>query len=193
MRVKVARIGKPHGIRGEVTVQLFTDEPQLRFAPGSRLSVETATPAGAAVVKGHELEVSGARWNKQVLVVGFNQVTDRNAAEALRGSQLFVEEDSSGMDDDTWYEHDLIEMDVVVADWQPQRVGRVTGLRTMPHQDLLQVTLDEDGREIDIPFVQAIVSEINEEDRTVVLTPPPGLLELGADGSDKQEGAPDAS
>lgn len=182
MKVKVARIGKPHGIRGEVTVQLFTDEPDVRFAPGARVSVEPSTDAAAAIVRGGELEVSKSRWNKNILVVGFVQVTDRNAAEALRGSELFVNGDSSDDDaDDAWYEHELLEMDVVVDDPQRRRIGTVTGLRTLPHQDLLQVTLDADDREIDVPFVQEIVAEIDVETKTVVLTPPPGLLELGAE------------
>ncbi|MDO5618293.1 ribosome maturation factor RimM [Kocuria sp.] len=183
MKVKVARIGKPHGIRGEVTVQLFTDEPQLRFAPGARLSVETASEAARAVLPSGELEVRSARWNKQILVVGFAQVTDRNTAEALRDSQLFVEGSSDTDDDadDAWYEHELLQMDVLVADPDRRVIGTVTGLRTMPHQDLLQVKLAADGREIDIPFVQEIVADIDQDQGTVLLTPPPGLLELGSE------------
>lgn len=185
MKVKVARIGKPHGIRGEVTVQLFTDEPEARFAPGARLSVDSAGAAAASVVNGGQLEVSKARWNKNILVVGFVQVTDRNAAEALRGSELFVDGDSNDDDDedDAWYEHELLDMAVVVADPTQRRIGTVTGLRTMPHQDLLQVTLETDHREVDVPFVQEIVAVIDQDARTVLLTPPPGLLELGSEQS----------
>lgn len=184
MKVKVARIGKPHGIRGEVTVQLFTDEPDLRFSPGARLSVETASQAAESVLDNGELEVTKARWNKSILVVAFAEVTDRNAAEALRGSQLFVDGDSSDDDaDDAWYEHELLEMTVVVGQPTQRRIGKVTGLRTMTHQDLLEVTLDADGRAVDIPFVQEIVAEIDEDQKTVLLTPPPGLLELGSEES----------
>lgn len=184
MQVKVARIGKPHGIRGEVTVQLFTDDPDTRFAPGARLTVQTATAEDAAVVPSGELEVSKARWNKQILVVGFTAVTDRNAAEALRGSQLFVDGESEDDGDDAWYEHELLDMEVLVPG-EGRRIGVVTGLRTMPHQDLLQVTLDADGREVDVPFVQEIVAEIDEDARTVLVTPPPGLLELGLEDPDE--------
>ncbi|KAA9395726.1 ribosome maturation factor RimM [Kocuria coralli] len=197
MKVKVARIGKPHGIRGELTVQLFTDDPELRFSPGALLSVEAASETGRAAVPGGVLEVTRARWNKQILVVGFAQVPDRNTAEALRGSQLFAEGDSGAEDDDAWYEHELLDMEVLViegdhsetdenpagfGDGHPmRRIGVISGLRTMPHQDLLEVTLDGDGREVDVPFVQEIVAEIDEETRWVLLTPPPGLLELGLD------------
>lgn len=181
MRVKVARIGKPHGIRGEVTVQLFTDDPHVRFAPGARLIIDTVSAVGAAVVPERELIVKSSRWNKHILVVSFQQVVDRNAAEALRDSQLFVEEDSTERDDDSWYEHDLLNMDVFIGRRGTERIGYVSGLLTMPHQDLVQVTLDSDRREIDIPFVQEIVTHIDEQDRCIVLNPPPGLLELGAD------------
>lgn len=194
MKVKVARIGKPHGIRGEVTVQLFTDEPDLRFAPGAVLNVEAADSVGAAGIVDGVLEVARARWNKQILVVGFTQVKDRNAAEALRGSQLFIDGDPDAHpDEDTWYEHELLEMTVLVETdtGQPtRRVGVVSGLRTMPHQDLLQVTLDDEARQIDVPFVQEIVAEIDQEAGTVLLTPPPGLLELGAPGDGQAEGSP---
>ena len=68
--VRVARIGKPHGIRGEVTVQVFTDDPDARFAPGERLVVRDGAPGLPA-----ELTVTRARWNKQILVVGFAAVS----------------------------------------------------------------------------------------------------------------------
>lgn len=185
MKVKVARIGKPHGIRGEVTVQLFTDEPELRFAPGTELLVEAASEAGAAAAPNGVLTVRSARWNKKILVVAFDQVGDRNAAEALRESQVFVDsDDADDAEDDgeAWYEHELLEMEVVVEE-TGRRIGVVTGLRTMPHQDLLEITLDADGRTVDIPFVEEIVAEVDEEAHRVLLTPPPGLLELGLDES----------
>ena len=78
--VRVARIGKPHGIRGEVTVQVFTDDPDARFAPGERLVVRDGAPGLPA-----ELTVTRARWNKQILVVGFAESLDRNVAETLPG------------------------------------------------------------------------------------------------------------
>lgn len=170
MLVQVARIGKPHGIRGEVTVQLFTDEPELRFEPGARLSADPAS-------KG-PLTVRSARWNKQILVLGFEEVPDRNRAEELRGTKLFAEaEEPGGNDDDAWYEHDLVGLRAIVDGVQ---VGEVVALQTGTAQDLLTIRA-KGGAEILVPFVEQIVPEIDVEGGTMTLTPPPGLLELSQD------------
>ncbi|MEE1620691.1 ribosome maturation factor RimM [Zafaria sp. Z1313] len=167
MRLQVARIGKPHGIRGEVTVQVMTDSPAERFVPGAVLEVEPASPA--------TLTVEGARWNKDILLIAFEEVLDRNAAEALRGAKLFVESDDEADDDpEAWYEHELVGLEVRV---DGRAVGKVAGLRTMTVQDLLVLDLG-DGEDVLVPFVEAIVPEVDVEAGFVVLTPPPGLLEL---------------
>lgn len=176
--VRLARIGKPHGIRGEVTVQLFTDDPETRFAPGSVLTAEG--PAGAPA----ELTVTRARWNKQILVVGFEESPDRNAAEALRGTQLFAAPEDRG-EDGEWYEDDLLDL-AVEADGR--RIGTVTGLTTGPAQDLLEIAVDGREEPVLVPFVEEIVPEVDEERGVVVLTPPPGLLDLNEPGADE---APD--
>lgn len=166
--VRLARIGKPHGIRGEVTVQLFTDDPETRFAPGSVLTAQG--PAGTPAA----LTVTRARWNKQILVVGFEQSPDRNAAEALRGTQLFAAPDAAE-EDDQWYEDDLLDLAVEV---DGQRIGTVSGLITGPAQDLLELTLQDGQEPVLVPFVEQIVPEVDTERGVVVLTPPPGLLQL---------------
>jgi 16S rRNA processing protein RimM len=176
----VARIGKPHGIRGEVTVQLFTDDPASRFAPGEVLAAEPAANG--------PLTVRSARWNKQILVVGFEEVPDRNRAEELRGTQLFFEpSEESAPDSDPdaeegWYEHDLVGLSAVV---DGRAVGEVVELVTGAAQDLLVVRLGS-GSEAMIPFVDQIVPEIDPEAGTVTLTPPPGLLDL-ADPATKDD------
>ena len=82
MQVQVARIGKPHGIRGEVTVQLFTDAPEERFAPGATLDIEDfdANSLVGAIAPAGVLTVAGSRWNKKILVVGFDATDDAVAA-----------------------------------------------------------------------------------------------------------------
>lgn len=173
MRLQVARIGKPHGIRGEVTVQVMTDDPAARFEPGTVFDVE-AGPLKA-------LTVEGARWNKEILLVAFEEVADRNAAETVRGARLFVEtEDLEEDDDDSWYEHELVGLTVRVGD---TIVGKVTGLRTNAAQDLLVIE-DTDGEEVLVPFVEAIVPEVDTEAGHILLTPPDGLFTLnrGDDG-----------
>jgi 16S rRNA processing protein RimM len=177
MDVLVARIGKPHGIKGEVTVQLFTDAPEDRFDAGETFRVE-----GAAVA---ELTVAKARWNKDILIVGFEQVADRNQAETLRGAQLFI--DTAGAvdeDDDAWYEHELVGLDARV---DGVSVGKVTALRTMAVQDLLVVEL-ADGHEAFVPFVGSIVPEVNPDEGFIAIVPPAGLFDLNTPGSNQ---APD--
>lgn len=191
MKVQVARIGKPHGIRGEVTVQLFTDDPEGRCAPGAVLQLEAATDQAARLAPGGVLRVRSARWNKSVLVLGFDSVADRNAAELLRESRLWVESQEDDEDDDAWYEHELLDLAVVLRAEQeqaqrqgrePAAIGRVTGLRTMPAQDLLEIELPG-GAEAMVPFVEQIVLEVDPEAGRVVIDPPAGLLDLGAPGA----------
>lgn len=167
MRLQVARIGKPHGIRGEVTVQVMTDAPEERFVPGQVLDVE---PESAG-----PLTVARARWNKEILLLGFEEVKDRNGAEALRGSQLFVATDEEEpVDDDAWYAHELVGLAAVV---EGQAIGTVSGLRRGDAQDLLEIELTGGG-DVLVPFVEEIVPEVDLEAEQVILTPPAGLLEL---------------
>ncbi|WP_051427351.1 ribosome maturation factor RimM [Arthrobacter sp. H20] len=174
MEVQVARIGKPHGIRGEVTVQLFTDAPEDRFEAGSIFRAEPASLG--------QLEVSGARWNKDILILGFDGFADRNAAETLRGAKLFIDTDEAeDDDDDAWYEHELVGLEVRVGD---DVVGKVSGLRTLEVQDLLMVETSA-GHETLVPFVTEIVPEVNVAGGYVLLTPPVGLFELNLPGSNQ--------
>jgi 16S rRNA processing protein RimM len=170
MQLQVARIGKPHGIRGEVTVQVLTDAPGDRFVPGTEFVVE---PASAG-----PLTVSSARWNKDILLLGFDEIATRNEAETLRGAKLFIETEELDEDDDEgWYEHELVGLEARVGS---QVVGKVAALNTMPVQDLLVVTTPA-GEEVLIPFVEQIVPEVNIGEGFVLLTPPDGLFELNSD------------
>ena len=182
MQLQVARIGKPHGIRGEVTVQVLTDAPEDRFIPGTQFLVE---PASVGM-----LTVDSARWNKDILLLGFEEVADRNGAEELRGAKLFIDTDTVDAEDDDegWYEHELVGLDVRVGD---AVVGKVSGLRTLPVQDLIVVEAP-DGSEILIPFVEEIVPEVNVGGKYILVTPPPGLFEINVDESDDTPGAGDA-
>ncbi|NUL48762.1 ribosome maturation factor RimM [Cellulosimicrobium funkei] len=176
--VRVARIGKPHGIHGEVTVQVFTDEPGERFSPGAVLQ---GRRGGQGAGREGALTVTRARWNKDILLLALEGVVDRNQAEVLRGTELFAEPDEAG-EDDAWYEEDLVGLVVMV---DGLKVGTVTGLVTGEVQDLLEVELDGGAGAL-VPFVEEIVPEIDPESGTITLTPPPGLLTLNdptADGS----------
>ena len=177
MQLQVARIGKPHGIRGEVTVQVLTDAPGDRFVPGTEFVVE---PASAG-----PLTVHSARWNKDILLIAFEEIETRNDAETLRGAKLFIEsEELEDNDDEGWYEHELVGLEARVGS---QVVGKVSGLNTMPVQDLL-VVKTPDGKEILIPFVEQIVPEVNVAEGYVLVTPPAGLLEINLDAAPPRPG-----
>ncbi|WP_345474285.1 ribosome maturation factor RimM [Glutamicibacter ectropisis] len=176
MRLQVARIGKPHGIRGEVTVQVLTDNPEERFTAGEELIVVDGP------VK--TLTVKNARWNKTILLLSFKEINDRNQAETLRGARLEIEVSDEPEDEsDEWYEHELLDLKVML---DGQQVGVITALRTNPAQDLL-VFEDTEGNEIYLPFVDEFVPEIDPEAGIVVITPPAGLLTLNSDDDSEKE------
>jgi len=168
--VVVARIGKPHGLRGEVTVQLHTDDPESRFAVGTVLATQ-ATP-GSGVPRA--LTIRSTRVHQGTWLLGFEDIPDRTGAESLRGTRLVAPAQASD-DDDGWYEDQLVGLSVV--DRSGTRLGEVTGLEVGPAQDLLVVRLDT-GTEAYLPFVEAIVPEVDVEGGRVVVDPPDGLLEL---------------
>jgi 16S rRNA processing protein RimM len=185
--VVIGRIGKPHGIRGEVTVELRTDEPDRRFATGA--VVHTQTPQGGEPYgpgRPTVLTVRGTRWHQSRLLVSFEEVRDRTAAEVVRGLLLAVEVDpaESPEDPDEFYDHQLVGLDVVTS--EGAQVGEVTEIVHGPAQDLLSVRAD-DGREILVPFVAQLVPEVDLDAGRVVVVDSPGLLSPAAE--DEEGGA----
>lgn len=174
--VRVARIGKPHGIRGDVTVEVFTEFPEKRFAAGRILTLQTTQK----VLDTNTLTVEKARWNKKILLLKFQEFSDRSTAELLRDSELFAPAEAVFGDDEGWYADELIGLSVHEGSIKALKIGEVINLITGAAQDLLEIRL-LDGRQVLIPFVEEIVPEINEEVGGIVITPPPGLLELNQD------------
>lgn len=179
MRIVVGRIGRPHGIRGEVVIGVRTDEPDLRFAVGATLDVRsTSDDAGPENGAGGErLTVASVRWHSGQLLVAFAGITDRTAASELTGSWLSV--DSSQLPDtgdpDEFRDYELIGLSVRTCAGDP--VGVVTDVLHYG-QDLLVVRRqDEPGGEALVPFVKAIVPEVDLRAGVVVIDPPPGLLD----------------
>ena len=167
MQVVVARIGKAHGLRGEVTVQVLTGAPDERFVPGASFATDPAS-SGPLVLR-------SARDNNGILLLGFEHTDDRSGAETLRGIKLLAEALADDGDDEEWYERDLVGLKAVTV--EGDEVGEVVALESRPAQDLLVLRL-ADGREALVPFVTAIVPEVDLEGGRVVLDPPPGLLDL---------------
>ena len=170
----VARIGKPHGLNGEVTVQLHTTDPDARLAVGAVLDTEAASGTGVP----RALSVRSTRVHNGIWLVAFEEIPDRTGAESLRGTRLVVEGPAPVADeeDDVWAEADLVGLRVV--DPQGAVLGEVAGLVVGAAQDRLVVRLP-DGRSAEVPFVEAIVPEVDVEGGRVVLDAPPGLLDLG--------------
>lgn len=166
--VAVGRIGPPHGVRGEVVVLPFTDQPEDRFAAGAVLRTE---PPDAG-----SLTVESARWQGRRLVVRFAAVADRAGAEALRGTQLLIAvADRPQLDDpDEFYDSDLIGLLAETVDGRA--LGPVRDIVHSPASDYLVVEVD--GRERLVPFVAAMVPSVDVAGGTVLIDPPDGLLEL---------------
>ena len=172
MRVIVGRIGRPHGIRGEVVIGVRTDEPDLRFTVGTTLG-SGPTPDGENPPG--QLTVASARWHSGELLVGFAGVTDRTAAGELTGSWLSVDSSQlpATVDPDEFRDHELIGLSVRTS--AGEAVGVVTDVLHYG-QDLL-VVRPPDGREHLVPFVKAIVPEVDVAAGLLVIDPPPGLLD----------------
>ena len=171
IEVVVGRVGKPHGLRGEVTVDVRTDESERRFAVGATLRAEP--PRGSASPL-RSLTVASTRWHQGVLLAGFEELPDRNAAEAVRGTVLYatIPADSSPDDPEEFYAHQLVGL--AVYDVDGTHLGEVTALTTGA-QDLLTVrTLD--GRDALVPFVAALVPEVDVPGGRLVVADRPGLV-----------------
>lgn len=170
MQLVVGRVGRPHGLRGDVTVEVRTDDPDQRFAAGSLLATEPAERG--------PLTVSASRWHSGRLLVKFAGYDDRDAAEELRDTVLAI--DSADLaplaDPAEFYDHDLIGLAVVTV--AGEHVGEVADV--LHHgQNLLVVdgAGPRRGAEILIPFVAAIVPEVDVAAGTLTIDPPPGLLD----------------
>ena len=171
MQIAVGQIARAHGIKGEVTVAVRTDDPDVRFVPGTTLATEPPDRG--------PLTVAAIRWHSGRLLVTFEGVRDRNGAEDLRGTVLVLDsaEIPAPDDPDEFYDHQLIGLSVVTA--AGDAVGEVTDV--LHHgQDLLVVRRGPGaGGETLIPFVSAIVTDVDVAGGRLVIDPPPGLLDPG--------------
>ena len=166
--VVVGRIGRPHGVRGEVTVEVRTDDPDLRFVPGAVL--RTDPPERGPIT------IAGVHWHSGTLLLRLEGVDSREAAEAVRNTELVVPvADLPEIEDpDSYYDHQLVGLTARLPD--DAVLGEVTAI-LHEAQDLLVVRRVEGG-EVLIPFVSAIVPTVDLAGGFVVVDPPEGLLDL---------------
>ena len=167
--IVVGRLGRPQGIKGELTVEVRTDDPDDRFAAGRVL--QTDPPERGPVT------VAGSRRQGKYLVVQLEGVHDRNQAELLRDTLLLLDiaELPPIEDDDEYYDTQLIGLAAQLPDGT--RLGEVTDVLHLPGGDTLVVQRPQ-GTEALIPFVRAIVPTVDLEAATITVTPPDGLLDL---------------
>jgi 16S rRNA processing protein RimM len=168
VQVTVGRIGRPHGIRGDVVVGVRTDEPELRFARGSRLDTDPEDVG--------PLTVAGSKWHSGELLVRFEGVSDRDAAAELRGTWLTVDSATIAPleDPDEFRDGDLVGLSVRTVDGT--QVGTVDDV-LHSGQDVL-VIKSADGREVMVPFVKPLVPDVDIPGGTLTINPPDGLLNL---------------
>lgn len=156
-------------MRGELAVAPSTDVPEVRFAPGARV---TARRRGAS----RTLTVASARTHGERLLVTFTEITGRDAAEQLRGCVLLADtaELPPSDDPDEFHDHELEGLTVVAVDGST--LGTVSEIVHGPGGELLAV--EADGREVLVPFVRQIVPAVDRAAGTITVDPPEGLLEL---------------
>ena len=170
MLLVVGRIGRAHGLRGEVTIEVRTDQPELRFADGSVLVTDPESVGPLKVI--HAKNHSGR------ILIAFEGIYDRNSAEQVRNTLLLADIDpTESSDDDEYYDFQLIGSSVSLIDGT--EVGEVTDVIHLPAQDLLAFRYQE--REILIPFIHQFVPKVDIKSKQIVITPPPGLIDELAD------------
>lgn len=173
--LRVGRLLKAHGLKGAIKVEMYTDDPAVRFTPGAEftLQVPDESPWFAKTLVLREL-----KWYNGSPVAFFEGVDDRTVAESLIKAILWVDDtvDSRPAEDDAWYDHQLIGLTV-------RRSGHVVGtiarVDHFPAQDLIIV--ESNGNEVMVPFVKAIVTAVDVAAGTMDIDPPLGLFEEPVD------------
>lgn len=163
----IGRVVKSHGIRGEVVVELTTDEPEIRFALGEVLH-------GKQGKKEHELTIKSTRMHQGRMLIKFEEIPDRTQADSLRGTKFWAAPLENDEGEEGFYDHELEGLKII---HNGEEVGMVTGVMHGPAGEILEVLLN-DKKEALIPFVHAIVPEVDLGAGTATITPPEGLLDL---------------
>ena len=162
MRLNVGRIGRAHGILGEATIEVRTDEPESRFAVGATLETDNKELT--------KLTVSSARVHNGILLLGFKGISDRNAIEKLRNSLLYAEVDINepGLDEDDYHVQQLLGLRAELEDGT--EFGVITDVLNLPAQDCLSIKTK--NGEVLIPFVRQLVPIVDIAGKRVVVIPP---------------------
>jgi 16S rRNA processing protein RimM len=160
MRLLVGRIGRAHGILGEATIEVRTDEPDRRFAIGNQVSTDTHG----------DLTIISGRVHNGILLLGFAGFDDRNAIEKLRNTLLYAEVDINETSDveDEYHVLQLVGCQVILESGEV--FGEVIDVINLPGQDLLAIKTDE-GEQL-IPFVHQLVPTVDITNKKITVIPP---------------------
>jgi 16S rRNA processing protein RimM len=165
VEVVVGVVGRAHGVRGEVAVDLRTDEPDRRFAPGQRLRAENTSRV---------FTVASARDHAGRLLVTFAELTDRAAAEAVRGTRLVADVPSGERPPGVGEFYDRQLVGLLVRTAEGVEVGQVGAVLHLPQQDLLEIETAAGSRLV--PFVEALVPVVDLERGSLTVVDLDGLL-----------------
>jgi 16S rRNA processing protein RimM len=174
VQLGIGRVVRAHGVTGEVVVEVRTDDPESRFTPGAKL---WGMSAGAE--ESGEYTIESVREHGGRLLLRIAGVTDRDAADTLRGTVFVIDSaDLPPIDDpDEFYDHQLEGLRVRTV--AGEDIGAVAEVVHTAAGELLAVRSDDRTREVLVPFVSAIVTSISLADKLIEVDPPEGLLELG--------------
>ena len=161
----MGQIVRPHGVRGEVLVDSHSDNPG-RFATGSKLLMGETHPL--------VLTVASSRPRSQTkLVVGFEEISDRNEAERCRGALLFIDpSEAVPAEEGSYWARDLIGLEVF--DLSGRSLGKISDVYSRPLQDLWEVA--HPSGPVLLPAVEPVIREIDISSGRVVVDPPEGLF-----------------
>lgn len=172
----VGRVRKAHGIRGDVVVEAITDEPDAIFASGRRVFAGTAN--GDLAPNRLELHVSAARPFNDGLLVRFEEIPDRTAADTWRGRYLLLPDDEvPGPDDEEVYVHDLVGMRVLLADGEP--LGVVEEIYELPQGLAIDVRriAPRERETVMLQYDARTILSVDKTERVILVAPPEGMLE----------------
>ncbi|GAA2182156.1 ribosome maturation factor RimM [Leucobacter tardus] len=169
--LRVGRLTKPHGLKGGVKLELFTDNPDLRFTPGSVFHLQVPEDSEWF---GRSVTLRELRWFNTQPVGFFDEVPDRTGAESIVRAILWIDEHAvaEGTEENAWYDSQLVGLSVRRDGVE---VGVVSEVQHFPAQDLLTVKTVQGS--VLVPFVEAIVPRVDLEAGVVEVTPPAGLFE----------------
>lgn len=187
-QLRVGRLVKAHGLKGALKLELYTDDPDGRFVPGAVFTLQVPEHSPW---HGRTLTVREFRWMNSHPVVFFEDVEDRTAAESIVRAILWIDQDEDApAEEDAWFDHQLVGLDVIR---DGESVGRVVRVDHLPAQDLLIVRPNDADAEVLVPFVSAIVPEVDVANGRLIVTPPAGLFEALPDDDDEDPASADAA